>query len=78
MAERQQQQVKDMSGIEKFLFSKEEAAYSLAISIRSLEYRIANKEINTRRIGSRVLIPREELRKFAASNHYDSITTKIQ
>ncbi len=73
LGEHQQQSIKNLSTVEKFLFSKKEAAYSLAISLRSLEYRIANGELNTRRIGSRVLIPREELRRFASGNHYNSI-----
>jgi hypothetical protein len=39
----------------------------LSISIRSLDYLIASKQIDTRRIGSRILIPHEELVRLATS-----------
>jgi excisionase family DNA binding protein len=54
---------------QKLLFSREEAAAALSISIRSLDYLIANKELSARRIGTRVLIQAADLRKFARGDH---------
>lgn len=53
----------------KLLVSRREAAAWLSISQRSLDYLIANKELTTKRIGSRVLIPIHDLRRFARSDH---------
>ena len=41
----------------------------LSISCRALDYLVANKQLSTRRIGSRVLIPASDLRKFSRSDH---------
>ena len=57
----------------RMLYDKAEAARQLSISLRSFNYLIANKEINFRRVGRRVLISRGELLRFAAKNHYDSV-----
>lgn len=51
------------------LVSREEAAHMLSISIRAMDYLIATKRISTRRIGTRVLIPIEDVRRFASSDH---------
>ena len=59
--------------IEKFLFNRKEAALSLGISVRSLDYLISRRELETRRIGKKVLVPRESLRKFARANHTEGI-----
>ena len=59
--------------IEKLLYTRADAACMLSISERSLDYLIASKEINTRRVGRRVLVPRSELLKFARGNHTKSI-----
>jgi excisionase family DNA binding protein len=53
----------------KLLVSREEAAEMLSISIRGLDYLIATKRISARRIGTRVLIPIEAVRRFARSDH---------
>lgn len=54
---------------DKLLLSRREAAALLSISQRSLDYLIANKVLMTRRIGSRVLIPAHDLRRFARADH---------
>jgi hypothetical protein len=41
----------------------------LSISIRGVDYKIATKQLTTRRIAGRVLIPIEDIRKFARSDH---------
>lgn len=55
--------------VEKLLLSRQEAASLLSISQRSLDYLIANKILTTRRIGSRVLIPIQDLQRFARADH---------
>ena len=54
---------------EKLLVSRRVAAEMLTISIRKVDYMIADGRLLTRRIDSRVLIPIEEIRKFARSDH---------
>jgi len=44
----------------------------LSISVRSLDYLIAGRELETRRIGKKVLIPYGSLSRFSQANHYDS------
>jgi hypothetical protein len=61
--------------IEKFLYSRKEAAYALGISVRSLDYLIAGKQLDTRRIGKKVLVTRASLATFASANHY-AITSR--
>ncbi|HZP06177.1 MAG TPA: helix-turn-helix domain-containing protein [Terracidiphilus sp.] len=58
---------------EKFLYSQREAAESVALSRRSITHYIAKGDLETRRIGRRVLITRESLRKFASCNHFEPI-----
>jgi excisionase family DNA binding protein len=53
----------------KILFSKKDAAHALSISLRSLEYLIARKELPTRHIGKRVLVPIAALQQFARRDH---------
>jgi hypothetical protein len=55
--------------IAKLLYSRREAAFALGISIRALDYLLAGKSIQTRRIGARVLIHRDELIKWASRDH---------
>ena len=50
---------------EKFLVGRVEAANMLSISSRALDYLVANKLLTARRIGSRVLIPVADLRRFS-------------
>ena len=53
----------------KLLVSRREAAAMLSISIRGVDYMISDGRLATRRIANRVLIPTEEIRKFAQSDH---------
>ena len=59
----------------RLLYDRKEAARQLSISVRSLDYLIAGKLLETRRIGKKVLVTRASLRAFAAGNHYGSIST---
>ena len=54
---------------EKLLVGRLEAAEMLSISARALDYLVANKQLATRRIGTRVLIPVSELRRFSKGDH---------
>ena len=62
-----------MDTINKLLLSRREAAHTLSISLRSLEYLIARREIPTRRCGKRVLIPFSALERFARQDHPDAL-----
>ncbi|MGB9147980.1 MAG: hypothetical protein WCC14_19315 [Acidobacteriaceae bacterium] len=48
--------------------SRKMAAEMLTISIRKVDYMIADGRLMTRRIDNRVLIPVEEIHKFARSD----------
>jgi hypothetical protein len=52
----------------KLLVSRKMAAEMLTISIRKVDYMIADGRLLTRRIDNRVLIPIEEVRRFAQSD----------
>lgn len=54
---------------EQLLISKREAASMLGLSVRTLENLISIKELPARRIGSRCLIERHVLEKFARRDH---------
>ncbi len=51
--------------MDKILVSKKEAAALLGISLRTVENLIARKELESRRIGRRRLVPRVSLEKLA-------------
>ena len=55
-------------------YPRDESAYQLGISVRSLDYCIAKKEIAIRRVGKKILITHAELLKFTKKDH-DSVAT---
>ena len=57
-----------MAPEEKLLVGREEAEEMLSISWRSLDYLLAQKRLTFRRIGSRVLIPVSDLRRFSRAD----------
>lgn len=57
------------NAVMKFNYTRDEAAYSLGISVRTLDYLIARGELNTTRIGKKVLVPAKELKRYAAGSH---------
>ena len=59
---------------ERLLYPRKDAAFQLGVSVRTLDYIIARKELETRRIGKKVLIPRGALVRFANTNHFDSVS----
>lgn len=56
--------------VEKILYDRKSAAYALSLSIRSVDYYIANKKLPFIKKGRKVMIPADALKKFAKSNHY--------
>lgn len=54
----------------RLLYDRKEAARQLSISVRSLDYIIAAKELDTRRIGRKVLVTHASLMRYASGNHY--------
>ena len=53
----------------KILYSRQEAAELLSLSLRSLVVLIDRGELPVRRIGRRVLVPRASLEAFARRDH---------
>jgi excisionase family DNA binding protein len=60
------QQRAKIVAFEKFFYSRNEAASSLAMSVRSIDYLISDGKLRTRRKGRRVLIPTEDVKRVAA------------
>ena len=63
-------------GPARLLYNRKEAARLLSISVGSLDYLIANKELSTRTLGKRKLIPHGDLVKFARADHFGPIAAK--
>jgi hypothetical protein len=57
----------------RLLYSREDAAYQLSISVRSLDYMIAGKKIATQKMGTRILIPHTELVRLATTAQIKSV-----
>ena len=54
---------------DKLLVGRNEAAAMLSISPRAIDYLVSTRQLNIRRIGTRVLIPTAELKRFSRSDH---------
>ena len=61
---------------EKLLFSKYEAAQILGLGLGRLDLSIRNGELLVRRVGRRVLIPRESLEAFSRADKPENIGAK--
>lgn len=59
----------------KLLVGRHEAAHLLSISRRAVDYLVANKRLQVRRIGARVLIPVSELQRFARADHPERLAS---
>lgn len=55
----------------RLLYDRKEAARQLSVSVRSLDYLIAGKQLATRRLGKKVMIPHGELVRFARADHFE-------
>lgn len=65
-----------MQEVEKFRFTRKEAAFSQGLSIRSIDYLVSSRRLDSRRDGGRILIPRESLRRYALAHHTEPIRSK--
>jgi len=61
---------------EPILYDRKGAAAVMGISIRSLDYLIADKRIRTVRKGKKVMILRSEVARWAGSNDYKPLTPR--
>jgi excisionase family DNA binding protein len=59
----------------KLLVGREEAAEILSLSVRSIDYLLASKELPFRKIGTRTMIPSSALQSFARTNHPERIAS---
>lgn len=59
----------------RLLYDRKEAARQLSVSVRALDYLLADKQFKTRRIGRKVLIPHPELVRFARGDHYGNLAS---
>jgi hypothetical protein len=60
----------DSAPIQKLLYTRKESAYALGLSVRSIDLIIAAGELKVRRFGPRrVLIPVEEIARYANKDH---------
>ena len=50
--------------MDQILISRQDAAKALSISVRSLDYLIAQGKVPVRKVGKRILIPRVALERF--------------
>jgi excisionase family DNA binding protein len=57
----------------KLTVGRTEAAQMLSISIRGIDYLLASRRLTFRKLGGRVLIPVDELRKYARGDHPERI-----
>jgi len=53
--------------MEQVLFSREETAEALRVSVRQIDFMVSRGEIRVRRIGRRVLIPRAEIERLTGT-----------
>jgi hypothetical protein len=56
----------EFPAVEKFFYSRKEAAYALAMSVRTIDYLISDQKLRTRRHNRRVHIPAEDVKRLAA------------
>jgi hypothetical protein len=63
----------EFANVPKLMFTRAEAAYSIGVSKRSLDWCIKHKQIAVRKFGRKVMIPFESLVKFSKTDH-DSLT----
>ena len=59
--------------VEKLLYSKQDAAEALSLSVRSIDYLITTQRLPMRRVGGRILIPVSAVRRFARVDHPEPI-----
>ena len=63
------QSIDPRPNVEKLLYSRKEAAYALGVSLRTIDYMIANKRLAFRKFGGKILIPVNEVRRVSRMDH---------
>jgi len=51
-------------------YGRKESAWKLGLSVRSVDYLIARKLLDTRKDGKRIFVTHASLVRYAATNHY--------
>jgi hypothetical protein len=59
--------------VEKLLYSKQDAAEALSLSVRSIDYLITTQRLPMRRVGGKVMIPVNAVRRFARGDHPERV-----
>lgn len=54
--------------VSKLIYDRKSAAFAVSISVRALDYLIANKVLNTIKWGSKVMVAHSELVKLSKKN----------
>jgi hypothetical protein len=67
-------QPKETQPIQKLLYDRKSAAWVYSVSVRTIDYLIANGAFETRRLGRKVLITASSLKRYAAANHFGPVS----
>jgi excisionase family DNA binding protein len=59
--------------IEKLRYGRAESAFSLGISVRSVDYLISSRRLPHVKDGGRILVPAAALKKYASEPHNEPI-----
>ena len=62
--------------VEKLLYSRRDAARALSLSVRSIDYLIYTGRLPTRRVGGKILVPANDVRRFARTDHPEFVRVK--
>jgi hypothetical protein len=63
-------------GCAKLLHDRQSAAEACSVSLRTIDYALARREFETRRIGRRTLITDRSLRKWASQDHFGPVSRR--
>lgn len=63
--------------MQRLLYDKKGAAFQLSLSVRTIEYLLAQGVLQFRRVGTKVLIPHSELVKFAKADHFGPVESQV-
>jgi excisionase family DNA binding protein len=67
-------EMNDLVDTARLLYDRKGAAAQLSVSVRTLDYLIADRRLSTRRVGKKVMIPRSELVRFARADHFSRVS----
>lgn len=55
--------------VQKLLYSRQDVAQALSLSVRSIDYLICTGRLPTRRVGGKILVHVSDVRRFAKIDH---------